>query len=45
VNTVGDPLEGAWYTKRHYYKPMSIDELVKDRETRMHRRPTESGQS
>jgi hypothetical protein len=29
VNTLGDPMDGAWYTKRHYYKPMSLEELVR----------------
>lgn len=28
VNTLGEPLQGAWWVKRHYYKPMSIAELV-----------------
>lgn len=28
VNTLGEPMDGAWYTKRHYYKPMSTQELV-----------------
>lgn len=27
VNTLGDPMDGAWYTRRHYFKPMSADEL------------------
>jgi hypothetical protein len=27
VNTLGEPMDGAWYTKRHYYKRMSIEEL------------------
>jgi hypothetical protein len=27
VNTLGEPMDGSWYTKRHYYKRMSIDEL------------------
>lgn len=29
VDTLGEPREGAWYTKRHYYRPMSIEELVR----------------
>lgn len=29
VNTLGEPMDGAWYTKRHYYRRMSIDELKK----------------
>lgn len=29
VNTLGEPMEGAWYTRRHYYKPMSVEELVR----------------
>ena len=28
INTLGEPLAGAWYTPRHYYKRMSIDELT-----------------
>ncbi|MBY0506910.1 MAG: hypothetical protein K2X03_23535 [Bryobacteraceae bacterium] len=28
VNTLGEPMQGAWWTKRHYYHPMSLDELV-----------------
>jgi hypothetical protein len=28
VNTLGEPLQGAWWVKRHYYKTMSLDELV-----------------
>ncbi len=27
VNTLGEPMDGAWYTKRHYYHRMSIEEL------------------
>lgn len=27
VNTLGEPLQGAWWEKRHYYRPMSIAEL------------------
>jgi hypothetical protein len=27
VNTLGEPMDGAWYVKRHYYRRMSIDEL------------------
>ena len=29
VNTLGDPMEGAWWEKRHYYKPMSREELIR----------------
>jgi hypothetical protein len=29
VNTLGEPMDGAWYTHRHYWKPMSIEELVR----------------
>ena len=29
VNTLGEPMDGAWYTRRHYYKPMSVAELVR----------------
>ena len=28
VNTLGEPFDSAWYVQRHYYKPMSIEELV-----------------
>lgn len=28
VNTLGEPMQGAWWVKRHYYAPMTIDELV-----------------
>ena len=28
VNTLGEPMQGAWWVKRHYYKPMSLEELV-----------------
>jgi len=28
VNTLGEPLQGAWWMKRHYYRPMTEDELV-----------------
>ena len=27
VSTMGDPLQGAWWVKRHYYRRMSQDEL------------------
>lgn len=27
VNTLGEPMEGAWWERRHYYRPMSHDEL------------------
>lgn len=27
VNTLGDPMEGAWWEKRHYFKTMSREEL------------------
>jgi hypothetical protein len=27
VSTLGEPLQGAWWVKRHYYKNMSIEEL------------------
>lgn len=27
VNTLGEPMEGAWWVKRHYYRRMSPDEL------------------
>jgi len=27
VNTMGEPLQGAWWQKRHYYQRMSIEEL------------------
>lgn len=28
VNSLGEPLQGAWWVKRHYYKPMSLERLV-----------------
>ena len=28
VDTMGEPLEGSWYTRRHYYKTMSLEELT-----------------
>lgn len=27
VNTLGDPMDGAWYVRRHYWRRMSIEEL------------------
>lgn len=27
VNTLGEPMEGAWWVKRHYYRRMSTSEL------------------
>jgi hypothetical protein len=27
VNTLGDPMDGAWYERRHYWRRMSIEEL------------------
>lgn len=29
VNSLGDPMEGAWWEKRHYFKPMSREDLVR----------------
>ena len=29
VSTLGEPLEGAWWVKRHYYHRMSLDLLVR----------------
>lgn len=29
VNTLGEPMDGAWYSRRHYYAPMSVAELVR----------------
>src|SRR5262245_10719101 len=29
VNTLGEPMDGAWYAHRHYFQRMSIDELVR----------------
>jgi hypothetical protein len=28
VNTLGEPMDGAWYTHRHYFRRMSPDELA-----------------
>jgi len=27
VNTLGEPLDGAWYTHRHYWNPMTLEQL------------------
>lgn len=27
VNTLGEPMEGAWYARRHYWQRMTIDQL------------------
>ncbi len=27
VNTLGDPMDGAWYVRRHYWRRMSLEEL------------------
>jgi hypothetical protein len=27
VNTLGEPMEGPWWVRRHYYQPMSIADL------------------
>lgn len=27
INTLGEPLQGAWWMKRHYYQRMSIEQL------------------
>jgi len=27
VNTLGDPMDGAWYVRRHYWRRMTIEEL------------------
>ena len=27
VNTLGEPLQGAWWMKRHYYRKMTLEEL------------------
>jgi hypothetical protein len=29
VNTLGEPMDSAWYHRRHYYHAMSVDELVR----------------
>lgn len=28
VNTLGEPMDSTWWQRRHYYRPMSTDELV-----------------
>lgn len=28
INTLGEPLQGAWWVKRHYYNPLTIEQLV-----------------
>ena len=27
INTLGDPLEGAWWERRHYWKPLTAEQL------------------
>ena len=27
VNTLGEPMDGAWFNKRHYYRRMTLEEL------------------
>ena len=27
VNTLGDPMDGAWYVRRHYWRRMTLEEL------------------
>jgi hypothetical protein len=29
INTLGEPMDGAWYTHRHYWHPMSLEELAR----------------
>jgi hypothetical protein len=29
VNTLGEPMDGAWYTHRHYWRPLSLEELAR----------------
>jgi hypothetical protein len=29
VNTLGEPMDGAWYRRRHYWNPMSSEELAR----------------
>lgn len=29
VNTLGEPMDGAWYTRRHFYRRMSAEELAR----------------
>lgn len=29
VNTLGDPMEGAWWERRHYWKPLTEAELMR----------------
>ncbi|WP_321475564.1 hypothetical protein [uncultured Paludibaculum sp.] len=29
VNTLGEPMDGSWYQKRHYYRRMTREELVR----------------
>ena len=28
MNTLGEPLQGAWWVKRHYYHPSPVDDFV-----------------
>jgi hypothetical protein len=29
VNTLGEPMDGAWYTHRHYFDRMTMEQLVR----------------
>ena len=29
VNTLGEAMDSAWYMRRHYYRPMSVEQLVR----------------
>jgi hypothetical protein len=29
VNTLCEPMDGAWYTHRHYWHPLSLEELAR----------------
>ncbi|MBY0504493.1 MAG: hypothetical protein K2X03_11315 [Bryobacteraceae bacterium] len=42
VNTLGEPLQGAWWVKRHYYHPMTKDRLIAGPGN--NRPPSQSGQ-
>lgn len=42
VNTLGEPLQGAWWVKRHYYHAMTIDQLIAGPGDR--RPPSQTGQ-
>ena len=45
VNTLGEPLDGAWYTHRHYWEPMTIEQLQLGAGGRTRHRKVANGRS